>query len=169
VDLRIPERALVVLVGPAGCGKSTFAALRFRATEVLSSDAFRAMIADDPGDLGATPAAFELLHAVAARRLAAGRRTVVDATNVQPLARRPLIELARRYGRTPVAIVFDLPEEVCQERNRLRGRVVPARAVHRHAVRLRGSLCLLRDEGFAAAYVLTTPDEVDRAHVVRVD
>jgi protein phosphatase len=168
VDLRIPERALVVLVGPPGCGKSTFAALRFRATEVLSSDAFRAMIADDPGDLGATPDAFELLHAVAARRLAAGRRTVVDATNVQPLARRPLIELARRYGRTPVAIVFDLPEEVCQERNRLRGsRVVPARAVHRHAVRLRGSLCLLRDEGFAAAYVLTTPDEVDRARVVR--
>jgi protein phosphatase len=168
VDLEIPERSLVVLVGPPGCGKSTFAARSFRPTEVLSSDAFRAMIADDPADLGATPGAFELLHAVAARRLAAGRLTVVDATNVRPLARRPLMALARRYHRTPVAIVFDLPEEVCQERNRLRGRVVPAGAVHRHAERLRGSLGLLEGEGFEVVHVLRAPDEVDRARVVRV-
>jgi protein phosphatase len=167
VDLEIPERALVVLIGLPGSGKSTFAARSFAPTEVLSSDAFRAMIADDPADLDATPGAFELLHAVAARRLAGGRLTVVDATNVRPMARRPLIELARRYGRTPVAIVFDLPEELCQQRNRMRGRVVPASAVRRHSLRLRGSLCRLPAEGFAAAYVLGTPEEVDRVRVVR--
>jgi protein phosphatase len=167
VNLEIPELSLVVLVGPAGCGKSTFAARHFRATEVLESDAFRAMVADDPTDLEATADAFEVLHLAAAKRLAAGRLTVVDATNVQARYRKPLVELARRHHCAPVAIVFDLPEGVCQAWNRQRGRTVPPQVIHRHAELLRRSLGRLEHEGFRVVHVLGSPDAIDKAVVTR--
>src|SRR2546429_8906319 len=118
MKLTIPELSLVVLVGPSGCGKSTFARRHFRATEVLSSDFCRGLVSDDENDQAATKDAFEVLHFVAGKRLAAGRLTVVDATNVQSDARTPLVALARTYHCLPVAIVFDLPEKLCHERNR---------------------------------------------------
>src|SRR5262245_43984259 len=97
MTLTIPELSLVVLIGPSGCGKSTFARKHFKATEVLSSDGFRALVADEENDQTATDDAFAALHYVAARRLARGRLTAIDATNVQPEARKPLIALAREY------------------------------------------------------------------------
>src|SRR6059058_6094653 len=93
----LPDPCLVVLIGPSGAGKSSFARRHFRPTEVLSSDFCRGLVADDENDQAATPAAFDVLHFVAAKRLAAGRVTVVDATNVQPEARKPLVVLAREY------------------------------------------------------------------------
>jgi polynucleotide kinase-phosphatase len=167
VKLEIPEVSLVVLVGAAGSGKSTFAARHFRASEVLESDAFRAMVADDPADLAASPDAFEVLHLVAAKRLAAGRLTVIDATNLQADARRPLLELAGRHHRVPVAIVFDLPEQVCQQWNRRRGRMVPRQAIHRHHEQLHGSLERLAGEGFQVVHVLDSPEAIDQAVVER--
>src|SRR5690348_13599027 len=97
MTLRIPALSLVALIGPSGAGKSSFARKHFRPTEVLSSDFCRGLVADDETDQSATPDAFEVLHFIAAKRLAAGRLTVVDATNVQPEARQPLVALARRY------------------------------------------------------------------------
>lgn len=94
--LIIPGLSLVVLVGPSGSGKSTFARRHFRPTEVLSSDACRGMVSDDENDQAVTKDAFEVLRFVAGKRLALGRLTVVDATNVQPEARKPLVEPARR-------------------------------------------------------------------------
>jgi protein phosphatase len=167
VNLEIPELSLVVLVGAAGSGKSTFAARHFRPSEVLESDAFRAMVADDPADLAASPDAFEVLHLVAAKRLAAGRLTVIDATNLQLHARKPLLELAERYHCVPVAIVFDLPEQICQEWNRRRGRMVPRQAIHRHHEQVQRSLERLPDEGFQAVHVLASPEAIDRAVVER--
>src|SRR3712207_3102140 len=120
MKLTIPELSLVVLVGPSGCGKSTFARKHFRATEVLSSDFCRGLVSDDENDQGATKDAFEVLRFVAAKRLAAGRLTVIDATNVQPEARKPLVALAREYHVLPVAIILNLPERLCHERNRER-------------------------------------------------
>src|SRR5579871_127021 len=120
MKLTIPDLSLVVLIGASGCGKSTFARRHFLPTETLSSDACRALVSDDENNQAATNDAFEVLHFIAARRLAAGRLTVVDATNVRPEARGPLVALARRYHCLPVAIVFDLPERICQERNRTR-------------------------------------------------
>src|SRR2546429_9840054 len=120
MKLTIPELSLVVLVGPSGCGKSTFARRHFRATEVLSSDFCRGLVSDDENDQSATKDAFEVLHFVASKRLAAGKLTVIDATSVQPEARKPLITLAREYHCLPVAIVFNLPEKLCQERNQHR-------------------------------------------------
>jgi protein phosphatase len=120
VRIELPDPSLVALIGTTGSGKSTFARRHFRPTEVLSSDFFRGLVSDDENDQAATAPAFEALHFVAARRLAAGRLTVIDATNVQLDARRPLLALALRYRVVPVAIVLDIPEKVCGERNRAR-------------------------------------------------
>src|SRR3569833_2057409 len=120
MDVRFPELALVVLVGTSGSGKSTFARKHFRPTEVISSDYCRGLVADNENDQSATQAAFEVLHFIVGKRLEAGRLAVVDATNVRPEDRRSLVEIARRYHMLPVALVFDLPEALCQERTRAR-------------------------------------------------
>src|SRR3954464_15976521 len=118
VTMTIPELSLVVLIGPSGCGKSSFAREHFKSTEVLSSDFCRGLVSDDENSQEATNDAFDVLHYIAAKRLAAGRLTVVDATNVQPEARKPLVALAREYDVLPTAIVFNLPERLCQDRNK---------------------------------------------------
>jgi protein phosphatase len=116
-ELAVPELSLVVLIGVSGSGKSTFGRAHFRPTEVISSDFCRGLVADDENDQAATPEAFELLHYIVAKRLKAGRLTVVDATNVQPEARRQLVAVARDHDVLPVAIVLDVPESVCVTRN----------------------------------------------------
>ena len=156
--IKVPKLSLVVLVGPSGSGKSTFARGHFRPTEILSSDACRAMVSDDENDQAVTKDAFEVLRFVAAKRLALGKLTVVDATNVQPESRKPLVELARQYHCLPVAIVLDMPERLCQDRNRGR----PDRDFGPHVVRnqmsqLRRSLRGLRKEGFRHVFVMETP------------
>src|SRR5215213_7847890 len=100
--LTIPNLSLVVLIGPSGSGKSTFARKHFRPTEVLSSDYCRGLVSDNENDQAATKDAFEVLQFIAAKRLAAGRLTVIDATNTQPEARKPLVALAREYHVLPV-------------------------------------------------------------------
>ena len=164
----IPELSLVVLIGPSGCGKSTFARKHFKPTEVMSSDGFRALVSDDENDQSSTDDAFAALHFVAARRLARGKLTVVDATNVQPEARKPLVALAREYHVLPVAIVLDLPERVCHERNRSR----PDRDFGPHVIRnqrsqLHRSLRGLGREGFRHVHVLKSQEEVDAAVIER--
>ena len=104
-DIKIPELSLVVLIGPSGCGKSTFARKHFKPTEVLSSDFCRGLVSDDENNQAATKDAFEILHFIAAKRLAAGKLTVVDATNVQPEARKPLVALAREYHVLPLSLI----------------------------------------------------------------
>ncbi|HEX5501189.1 MAG TPA: polynucleotide kinase-phosphatase, partial [Thermomicrobiales bacterium] len=107
-------------------------------------------------------------HYVTAKRLAAGRLTVVDATNVQPEARRPLVALAREYHVLPVAIVLDLPERLCQERNRARpDRQFGPHVVRNQAGQLRRSLRGLAREGFRYVYVLRSPEEVAAATLER--
>src|SRR5215510_540994 len=120
MKLVIPELSLVVLIGPSGAGKSTFARRHFKATEVLSSDFCRGLVSDDETNQTATKDAFEVLHFIAAKRLTAGKLTVIDATNVQAEDRKALLLLAREYHCLPVAIVLDLPEKLCVERNRQR-------------------------------------------------
>ena len=141
MHIKLPTLSLVVLIGPSGAGKSTFARRHFRATEILSSDACRGMVRDNENDQSVTSDAFDVLHYIAAKRLALGRLTVVDATNVQPEARRPLVQLARKYHCLPVAIVLDLPESVCQERNRGRDdRAFGPHVVRQQRAQLRRSL-----------------------------
>ncbi|MCI0572747.1 MAG: polynucleotide kinase-phosphatase [Myxococcaceae bacterium] len=151
----IPELSLVLLIGPSGSGKSTFARRHFKPTEVLSSDAYRGIVSDDENSLEANKDAFETLRFVAAKRLARGLLTVIDATNVQPESRKSLVELAREYHVLPVAVVLDVPEKICHERNRLR----PDRDFGPHVVRnqlqqMHRSLRGLEREGFRHIHVL---------------
>ncbi len=159
-EIELPHDCMVVLVGVSGSGKSTFAR-RFARTHVLSSDEMRAIVADDPADQSATEAAFELLHTALALRLARGRMTVVDATNVESWARERLLAVARRSGRPAVAIALDTPLEVCLERNAQRPDRRPPAAIRRQHRSMLRSLTSLRDEGFAAVHVLGSQAAAD--------
>jgi protein phosphatase len=168
MKIAIPEFALVLLVGPSGCGKSTFARKHFKATEVLSSDFFRGLVCDDEASQAASKDAFEVLHLLAAKRLAALKLTVIDATNVLAEARQPLLQLARKYHCPAVALVFDLPEEVCNLGNRQRiGRTVGPEVVHLHQEQLRQALSALKREAFQKVHVLTSRKEMDAAVIER--
>ncbi|MCX3291695.1 polynucleotide kinase-phosphatase [Streptomyces sp. NEAU-H22] len=166
--LPVTDLSLVVLVGATGSGKSTFARRHFKPTEVISSDFCRGLVSDDENDQSATKDAFDVLHYIAGKRLAAGRRTVVDATSVQSDARRQLIDLAKQYDVLPIAIVLDVPEEVCAERNATRTdrADMPRRVIHRHTRELRRSLRHLEREGFRKVHILRGVDEVEHATVV---
>src|SRR5262249_25508160 len=168
MTISIPELSLVVLIGPSGSGKSTFARRHFRPTEILSSDTYRALVADDENDQTATEDAFEVLHLVARKRLAAGRLTVLDATNVKREARKNAVALAGEYQRLPIAIIFDLPEQVCRERNAGRtDRDGGPYLVQTQRAQMLREMKDLEAEGFRAVYRLTSVAEVDAATVVR--
>ncbi|MFG3282532.1 polynucleotide kinase-phosphatase [Streptomyces sp. NPDC048111] len=166
--LAITDLSLVVLVGATGSGKSTFARRHFKATEVISSDFCRGLVADDENDQGASGDAFDVLHYIAGKRLAAGRLTVIDATNVQPEGRKQLIRLAREHDVLPIAIVLDLPEDVCAERNAQRPdrAGMPRHVIGRHRRELRRSLKGLEREGFRKVHVLRSVAEVESAEIV---
>ncbi|GAA3277043.1 polynucleotide kinase-phosphatase [Streptomyces lavendulae] len=166
--LPVTDLSLVVLIGATGSGKSTFARKHFKATEVLSSDFCRGLVADDENDQSASKDAFEVLHHIAGKRLAAGRLTVVDATSVQPESRRQLVRLAREHDVLPIAIVLDMPESVCAERNAARPdrAGLPRRVIQRHRSELRRSLRGLEREGFRKVHVLRTVEEAESAEVV---
>ncbi|GGW80632.1 polynucleotide kinase-phosphatase [Streptomyces lucensis JCM 4490] len=166
--LPVTDLCLVVLVGASGSGKSTFARRHFKPTEVISSDFCRGLVADDENDQSASRDAFDVLHYIAGKRLAAGRRTVVDATSVQQDSRRQLVELARKYDVLPVAIVLDVPEEVCAERNAARTdrADMPRRVIQRHVRELRRSIRHLEREGFRKVHVLRGAEEAGNATVV---
>jgi protein phosphatase len=169
MHIKIPKLSLVVLVGCSGSGKSTFARRHFLPTEVLSSDYCRGLVSDDQNDQAATHDAFEVLQFVAAKRLARGNLTVVDATNVQPDARRPLLQLAKSHHCLPVAIVLNPPEAVCQQRNRERGdRTFGPHVVRQQRAQLRRSLKVLKREGFRHVFVLDSVEQIETATIERV-
>ncbi len=168
MKISVPELSLVLLVGPSGAGKSSFARKHFLPTEVVSSDFCRALVSDSENDQTATTDAFDLLHEIVRKRLERGRLTVVDATNVQPEARKSLIALAREFHLFAEAIVFDLSERVCQDRNVLR----PDRQFGPHVIRnqsqqLRRSLRGLEREGIRHVFKLSSPEEVDSVTIER--
>ena len=167
-DIALPALSLVVLVGATGSGKSTFAAQHFGRFEVVSSDHCRALVSDDEADQAASSAAFEVLHLIVEKRLAAGRLTAVDATNVTPRARQRLVELAKQHNVAVVAIVLDVPEAVCVSRDAARrGRSHGAEVVRSHRQQLTKSRRGLRSEGFREVHMLHSVDEVDAVRIQR--
>ncbi|MEV7092077.1 polynucleotide kinase-phosphatase [Amycolatopsis sp. NPDC051045] len=167
MKLTVPDMALVVLVGASGSGKSTFARTHFAPTQVLSSDFFRGLVADDENDQSASADAFDALHYIAAKRLAAGRTTVIDATNVQRASRASLVKLAKEHDVLPTAIVLDLPVAVCAARNASRtDRDFGDHVIRRQRGELQRSLKSLEREGFRRVHVLRSEAEVAAAEIV---
>jgi len=172
IEIAIPDPSLVVLIGAAGSGKSTFAARHFEPREVLSSDAFRALISGDPANQSVSRAAFGWLHRDLAKRLTARQLTVVDATNIDRGGRRELLRRATAARLPSVAIVFDLPSDVVLGRNASRvTRVVDERVVRRHLAQMRvlvdGPAGGLESEGFQGVWVLRDPDGLDAVEITR--
>jgi polynucleotide kinase-phosphatase len=168
MTITIPELSLVVLIGPSGCGKSTFARTFFRPTEVLSSDFCRGLVSDNENEQAATKEAFEVLHFIARKRLAGAKLTVIDATNVQPDSRKPLVALAREFHVLPVALVFNFAEKICQERNRTRpDRDFGPHVIRNQAQQMRRSLRGLEREGFRHVHIFERPEDLEGLMIER--
>ncbi|MEL6790445.1 MAG: polynucleotide kinase-phosphatase [Pseudomonadota bacterium] len=166
--ISIPEFCLVLLVGPSGSGKSTFARKHFKETEIVSSDTCRALVSDDETDQSATKDAFELVEFIAAKRLAARRLTVIDATNVKPEDRARFIALAKKYHALPVGMVFFIDEKICQARNDTReNRQFGPHVVRNHIRALkRGFKSLQKREGVRMLHVFDSPEDMDALETI---
>ncbi len=167
--IKIPELSLVVLVGSSGSGKSSFARKHFKPTEILSSDFCRGLVSDNENDQTCSDDAFDILHKIASTRMKRGKMTVIDATNVNPQDRAELVKLAREHYVLPVAIVFDMPWQLCHDRNEQRlDRQFGKHVVMRHTSQLRRGLRSLRkSEGFTNVHILTSVEAVDAVEIVR--
>jgi protein phosphatase len=164
----IPELSLVLLIGASSAGKSTFARKHFKPTEILSSDFCRGLVSDDENDMDATQAAFDVLHYIAVKRLAARRLVVVDATNLKPEDRKPFVDLAREHHVLPIAIVLEPPQKVCTARNQARpDRDLPRSVIRQHIQQLRRSVRRLEKEGFRYIYRLRSEEEIDSVRIER--
>ncbi|MGI0118683.1 polynucleotide kinase-phosphatase [Zooshikella sp. RANM57] len=168
-EIQIPEVSLILLVGTSGAGKSTFARKHFLSTEILSSDVCRGLVSDDENAQDASADAFDVLHLIAERRLRRGLLTVVDATNVQESARRSLLRVARKQHCFAQAIVLDIAESTCLERNKTRpDRDFGPHVIRNQARQLRRSMRQLKREGFSQVHILKSEEEINRVSFKRI-
>lgn len=166
--IHLPANALAILMGPSGCGKSTFARTRFLETQVVSSDGCRRLVSDDPANQAATSQAFAVFHAIIRGRLALGRLTVADATNLQPHARAGLREQAAKAGAPVVVLVLDVPLEVCLEQARRRERHVRPEIILQHHELFEKAKRALPGEGYHAVHTVGPETEIALGPPVQV-
>ncbi len=169
MEIKIPELSLVLLIGASGSGKSTFANKYFKKHEVVSSDICRGIVSNDENSQAATGDAFDLLNFIIAKRLKNGLLTVVDATNIQKESRKKLINLAREYHTLPVAIILDLPQRVCEDRNKKRDdRNFGEHVIRQQKQQLKRSFKGLKREGFRKIYKFSSEEEIaEITHITR--
>jgi protein phosphatase len=170
MKIKIPKLSLVVMIGVSSAGKSSFARKHFKQTEIVSSDECRAIISDDENNQAVTKDAFALLDYIIAKRMKNKCLTVVDATSVQKESRKSLIHLARKYSYIPIAIVLDIPEQICQDRHKARqDRNFEDYVISRQYQDLKRSIRYLKHEGFRKVYILRSAEAVDAiTGIVRV-
>jgi protein phosphatase len=159
--LTIPDPALVLLVGPAGAGKSTFAAAHFKPVEIVSSDHLRGLLSNDPADQDASAEAFRILALLVDGRLKRRLTAVVDATSLRAANRARYRAIAARHEVPVIAIAFDLPDAAYHARNRgRRDRVVEAGIIDRQVEQMAQTMAALPSEGYSALYRLRVGEEV---------
>jgi len=147
---RPPRGTVVLAIGLPGSGKSAW----FKRHNItpLSTDLLRALLFDDPTEQRFQDLIFSNLRSMLKARLIARRpMNYVDATNLTPHERHGWIKLAKDYGYEVQAVFFDVPVEVCLERNRKRERVVPEDVMRRMAGKLKPPTF---EEGFAKITVV---------------
>jgi protein phosphatase len=168
LQIEIPDFALVILIGASGSGKSTFAAKHFLPTEIISSDHCRGLVSDDETDQSVSADAFDLVRAIAEKRLKHRKLTVIDATNVRAADRKAWVDVARRWHALPVALVIEPGVDICVERNKSRpDRQFGGQVVQRMVAEIRKGLRGLPREGFRQVWQLSTTEGVEAATVTR--
>jgi protein phosphatase len=162
VKFAIPEPALVLLVGPTGAGKSTFAAAHFQPAEIVSSDHLRGLLANDPADQAASAEAFKILALLVAGRMKRRLTTVIDATSLLAANRARYRGIAARHGVPVVVVAFDMAPDTYRAHNRGRSdRVVDADVVERQIDQMARAMAALPSEGYAALHVLHDDDQLE--------
>jgi protein phosphatase len=168
VKISIRQFCLVVLVGSSSCGKSTFARKHFMKTEIVSSDFCRGLVCNDENNQFISGHAFDLLHFIVEKRLIIGKLTVVDATNVQENSRRELLQIANRNNCPAIAVVFNVSEDLCRDRDKSRiDRHVGEHVIRNHTLLMKKSISKLYREGFKYVYVLSSQEEINNVEIIR--
>jgi len=160
IKITVPNRTLLVLCGPAGSGKSTFAARRFIPTSIVSSDYCRAMICDDENNQQVNRDTFDLFYYIIQKRMYLGRFTVADSTALRADARRRLRAQSRHSGYYGCLLIFNTPLDVCLARDKLRSRMVGEQVILYHNGLLQQTLLDAPNEGWEQVHVLGV-DDVD--------
>jgi predicted kinase len=158
IKITVPRRTLLVLCGPAGSGKSTFAMQRFTPTSIVSSDYCRAMICDDENNQQVNRDTFDLFYYIIQKRMYLGRFTVADSTALRSDTRRRLRAQSRQSGYYGCLLIFNTPPEICLSRNRLRSRNVEEQVIPYHAGLLQQTLLDAPNEGWEQVHVLGIDD-----------
>jgi len=163
-SLGIPRQTLIVLCGPAGSGKSTFAhrfverhyAQGCRATTIVSSDYCRALICDEMTNQQINRDAFDLFYYIIQKRLFQHTLTIADSTALTPDARHKLVEMARRQHFMTCLVVFNMSLQTCIARDReaARGRVVGEQVIAYHVKQLQHALREFPHEGWNQIHIL---------------
>ena len=156
--IRLIRPSVVILCGPAACGKSTFATKHFRPTQIISSDQARALVSDDERDQRFQAQAFALVHFLIEQRLSINRLSVVDSTALTPPARKSLLELARKYHVPAVILLLDVPLETCVERDAKRERTVGRQVIERQYQICEQVKSSIKQEGFDQVIELRDED-----------
>lgn len=168
MNITLPDFSLILLVGAPSAGKSSFAKKHFLPSEILSSDFCRLLVSDDENNMAASESAFEVLHHILHKRLAAKRLTVIDATNLQEAARRNLLNIAKEHHCLSVAIVLNPPKAICLARNEIRtDRNLREQALNNQFSQMRRALKELKKERYHARHFLDSVEEIEQVVISR--